>query len=146
MKAFKIIGISVRTKNENNQAQTDINNLWNQWFEENVAFRIPNKVSDAIINMYTDYESDENGYYTCILGYQVENLDSVPKGLIGKEIPALKYKEFTATGKLPDCVVDTWKMIWSLKFDRSYQADFDVYEPSKMNPENAVVKTYLSIN
>lgn len=146
MDAFKIIGISVRTKNENNQAQVDINNLWNKWYEENVSTRIPNKVSDAIINIYTEYESDENGYYTCILGYEVESIDSIPKGLVGKQIPKLKYKEFVSTGKLPDCVVETWKTIWSLKFDRSYQADFDVYEADKMNPENAEVKTYLSIN
>ena len=146
MKAFKIIGISIRTKNKNNQAQSDINELWNKWFSENVDSRIPNKVSKDIINMYTDYESDENGEYTCILGYQVTNLDSIPMGLIGREIPELKYKEFIPKGKLPDCVVDTWKTIWNLKFDRSYQADFDVYDFDKMNPENAEVKTYLSIN
>ena len=146
MEAFKVVGIAVRTTNKNNQAQTDINNLWNTWFHEGVASRIPNKVSDALYNMYTDYESDENGYYTTILGYQVTNLDSIPKGLVGKQIPKLKYKVFESKGKLPDCVLDTWKMIWGLKFDRSYKADFDVYQPEKMDPEDAEIITYLSIN
>lgn len=146
MEVLKIIGISVRTTNKNNQAQTDINNLWNTWYANNIATRIPNKVSETLFNLYTDYESDENGYYTAILGYEVTSLDSIPKGLVGKHIPKLNYKVFVSEGKLPDCVLKTWKTIWDLKFDRSYQTDFDVYEPDKMNPENAIVKTYLSIN
>ena len=144
--SFKIIGISVRTTNANNQAQMDINELWNQWYNENIATRIPNTVSENLYNMYTDYETDENGFYTTILGYEVSTLASIPKGLTGKEIAENKYKEFISTGKLPDCVVETWKTIWNLKFDRNYGADFDVYDPNTMHPENANVKTYLSIN
>lgn len=146
MESFKIIGISVRTINKNNIAQADINVLWNKWFTENISDRIPHKVSDKIYNIYTDYESDEHGYYTCFLGYAVSSLDSIPNGLVGKQIPKTKYKEFISQGKLPDCVLKTWETIWGLKFDRSYNADFDVYDPKTMNPENAVVKTYLSIN
>ena len=145
MESFKIIGISVRTIYRDNQAQADINDLWNLWYSENIASRIPNKVSDNLYNMYTDYESDENGYYTCILGYSVSSLDSIPKGLIGKYIPKSSYKEFISKGKLPDCVIKTWETIWGLKFNRSYIADFDLYDPKTMNPENAEVKTYLSI-
>jgi len=144
--SFKVIGISVRTTNANSQAQIDINDLWNRWFNENIATRIPNTISENLYNMYTDYESDENGYYTTILGYEVSTLASIPKGLIGKEISKSKYKEFVSIGKLPDCIVKTCETIWSLKFDRSYAADFDVYNPNTMHPENAEVKTYLSIN
>tara|TARA_R110002073_G_scaffold4213_1_gene28007 strand:+ start:147490 stop:147936 length:447 start_codon:yes stop_codon:yes gene_type:complete len=145
VESFKIMGIAVRTTNENNSAQTAINNLWNQWFVDKVADRIPNKVSDAIYNMYTEYESDEHGYYTTILGCSVTTLASIPKGLVGKVIPKSNYKTFVSEGKLPDCVVKTWETIWGLKFNRSYMADFDVYDLEKMDPENAKVKTYLSI-
>jgi len=144
--SFKIIGISVRTINANNQAQIDINELWNTWYNENIATRIPNTISKNLYNIYTDYETDENGFYTTILGYQVSTLASIPKGLIGKEIPKNKYKEFVSIGKLPDCVVQTWETIWNLKFNRNYGADFDVYNPDTMHPEHAEVKTYLSIN
>ena len=146
MESFKIIGISVRTINKNKIAQGDINSLWNKWFTQNISNNIPHKVSDKIYNIYTDYDSDEHGYYTCLLGHAVSSLDSIPHGLVGKQIPKSKYKEFISQGKLPDCVLDTWETIWGLKFDRSYSADFDVYDPKTMNPENAEVKTYLSIN
>ena len=146
MEGFKVIGIEVRTTNVNGQAKSDINALWNKWYTENVATRIPNTVSNHLYNIYTDYESDENGFYNTILGYKVSTLASIPKGLIGKQIPKATYKEFVSEGKLPDCVVKIWEMIWNLKFDRSYIADFDVYNPDTMNPENALVKTYVSIN
>ena len=146
MEAFKVIGIIVRTTNANGQSKADINELWNRWFAENVATRIPNTVSDHLYNIYTDYESDEHGFYNTILGYSVSTLASIPNGLIGKQIPKSNYKEFVSEGKLPDCVVKTWQTIWNLKFNRSYIADFDVYDPATMNPENAIVKTYLSIN
>jgi predicted transcriptional regulator YdeE len=143
---FKVIGISVRTINKNNTAQTDIKSLWNTWFSENISDKISNKVSDNLYNIYTDYESDEHGYYTCFLGHAVGSIDSMPKGLVGKYIPKSNYKELISNGKLPECVLKTWEAIWSLKFDRSYIADFDVYDPNTMNSENAEVKTYLSIN
>ena len=146
MEAFKVIGIVVRTTNANFQSKQDINELWDRWFAENVATRIPNTVSDHLYNIYTDYESDEHGFYNTILGYSVSTLASIPNGLIGKQIPKSNYKEFVSKGKLPDCVVKTWESIWNLKFNRSYIADFDVYDPATMNPENAIVKTYLSIN
>jgi len=146
MEAFYIIGISVRTINKDNQSGTDIGNLWNRWFTEGLSAKIPNKVSDGIINMYTDYVSDEHGYYTAVLGHKAHNLDTVPEGFFGKHISETNYKEFVSKGKLPDCVLNTWETIWNTKLNRKYTADFDVYNPIAMNPEDAEVVTYLSIN
>lgn len=55
---FKIIGISTRTTNKDNQAQKDLGSLWGQFFSENIFDKIPNKVSNEIIAIYTDYKSD----------------------------------------------------------------------------------------
>ena len=41
---FKVIGISVRTTNENNQAAIDIAALWGKFMNENVLNAIPKKV------------------------------------------------------------------------------------------------------
>ena len=51
---MKIVGISVRTTNQNGQAMQDIGNLWQRFFSEQLLTKIPNKVSDAIYNIYTD--------------------------------------------------------------------------------------------
>ena len=146
MKEFYIIGISVTTINKDNQSAIDIGGLWNRWFTEELSGKIENKISDEIINMYTEYVSDEHDYYTAILGHKVSSLNLIPKGCIGKHISDENYKEFTSKGKLPECVLNTWETIWESKIDRKYTADFDVYNPMKMNPENAEVITYVSIN
>ena len=146
MDPFYIIGISVRTINKDNQSGIDIGNLWNRWFTEGLSTKIPNKVSDDIINMYTDYDSDEHDFYTAILGHKVSSLDMIPEGFIGKHILDENYKEFISKGKLPECVLNTWEIIWNSKLDRKYTADFDVYNSMTMNPEDVEVITYLSIN
>ena len=146
MKEFYIIGVSVRTINKDNQSAIDIGSLWNRWFTEELSVKIENKISDEIINMYTDYKSDEHDCYTAILGHKVSSLDPIPEGFIGKHISDKKYKEFISKGKLPECVLNTWETIWNTKIDRKYTADFDVYNPLTMNPENAEVLTYVSIN
>ena len=146
MKEFYIIGISARTINKDNQSAIDIGGLWNRWFTEELSVKIENKISDEIINMYTDYKSDEHDCYTAILGHKVSSLDPIPEGFIGKHISDKKYKEFISKGKLPECVLNTWETIWNTKIDRKYTADFDVYNPLTMNPKNAEVITYVSIN
>jgi len=65
---MKIVGISVRTTNQNGQAMQDIGNLWQRFFSEQLLAKIPNKVSDAIYSIYTDYQKDYTEPYTCIVG------------------------------------------------------------------------------
>jgi predicted transcriptional regulator YdeE len=58
LESFKVIGISVRTTNENRQATKDIPFLWKKFFEENISSKIPNKLSDDLYCVYTHYEKD----------------------------------------------------------------------------------------
>ena len=57
---FKIIGISTRTTNENNQSQQDLGKLWGQFFADNIIAKIPNKISNHILAVYTDYKRIKN--------------------------------------------------------------------------------------
>ena len=43
-------------------------------------------------------------------------------------IPAQSYTKFIAKGKMPDCISNSWKEIWSLKIERAYKYDFEVYD------------------
>lgn len=140
-----IVGISVRTTNQNGQSQKDIGELWGKFYAQNVLASIPNKVSDDVYCIYTDYESDQNAPYTTIIGCEVSSKETIPAGMIFKEIPACKYQVYTAKGKLPDCVFGTWMHIWQNPIERQYAADFDVYGTKSKDPLNAEVKTYLSV-
>ncbi len=142
--SFYIIGISCRTINKDGQSGKDISELWGRFYKEDILSKIPNKESNDVYNLYTDYESDHNGYYTTILGCKVESLDSIPAGLTGKLITSAQYNLYISTGKLPDCVLKRWQDIWTSGIERAYIADFDVY-PEAGNMENARVETYLSL-
>jgi predicted transcriptional regulator YdeE len=142
---FYIIGISVRTSNANGQAQADIGELWGRFFNQNRISQIPDKISEDLYCVYTDYESNFEGPYTTVLGCQVASLEYIPDGFTGVTFPAANYQVYTSQGKLPDCVGQTWNYIWQNARNRKYTADFDVYGPEAQNPESATVKTYLAV-
>lgn len=145
LEQFSVVGIAVKTTNQNGQAQKDISELWQKFFSNNISNRVPNKVSDDIYCVYTDYESDVNGAYTTILGYKVTTLESVPEGLIGKSIPKATYQLYRSKGELPQSVLATWGHIWQTLIKRRYLADFDVYGQQSQDPSYAEVETYLSV-
>lgn len=145
LEAFSVIGIAVRTTNQNGQSQKDIGELWQRFFAENIMSQIPDKIVDDIYCIYTDYETDANGDYTTILGCNVSTLENVPDGFVGNVIPRATYQLYQSTGKLPESVLTTWKHIWQTPIDRAYLADFDVYGQKTTDPDNTEVETYLSI-
>ena len=63
IKSFKVIGVSVRTTNENGQSANDIQALWDKFMSEGVANKIPNKIDGEILSIYTNYESDHTKPY-----------------------------------------------------------------------------------
>lgn len=143
---FNVIGISVRTTNENGQSGRDIPALWSQFMSEEIQSKIPNKVSEDLFCIYTDYEKDHTKPYTTILGCKVESLDVVPENMIGKTIESANYKELIAKGNLYEGIVfNKWLEIWNSDLDRSFTADFEVYGEKTQNPEKAEVAIYIAL-
>ena len=146
IKGFKIIGIAIETTNRDGKAAEDLGKLWEQFYAENISGKIVNKKSDAIYSVYTDYESDYTGKYTCIVGLCVESLEQIPDGLIGREFESGTYLKFIAKGQMPNAVSKTWQEIWKKdkELNRTYTADFEVYGPRSQNGENAEVAIYIA--
>ena len=144
---FKIIGIETRTTNSNNQSQQDLEKLWGQFFSENIIEKMPNKVSNNILTIYTDYKSDYTDEYTAIIGVPVSTLDVIPRGLIGREFEADSFRKFIAKGKMPNAVLNTWIDIWRQEneLNRKYSYDFEVYGQNSQNGENSEVEIYIAI-
>lgn len=144
--AFKIIGITVRTTNENGQAGTDIVALWNKFMTEGIVDKIPNKIDATVYSIYTEYESDHTKPYTTILGCKVTNTNKVPEGMVAMEFKGGNYTKFTAKGDLTQGVVfNEWTKIWEMDLDRRYTADFEVYGEKAQNPTDAEVAIFIAI-
>jgi predicted transcriptional regulator YdeE len=143
---FHIVGISVRTTNQNFQAAKDIPALWGKFMGEEISQKIPDKADQNVYCIYTEYEGDHNLPYTTFLGHRVENLDTVPEGLKTMTFNKEKYKSFVAKGDLQNgAVVNKWMEIWETDLDRTYIADFEVYGAKAMNPADAEVDIYIGI-
>lgn len=143
-----IIGISTRTINTNGQSAKDIEVLWQKFWVEEIQNQIPNKISDAIYAVYTDYETDFTGEYTTIIGLPVSSLDEIPESMIGVTIKTMVYQKIVSKGKMPEAIANTWLAIWAdkeLNLKRAYKADFTVHGKKYYDGDNAEVETYLSI-
>ena len=112
-----------------------------------VAFKIPNAISEEIIAIYTDYESDYQGSYIAIIGKKVSSLGDIPKGMIGREFPVEKFQKFTAKGEMPTAVLQTWQAIWKqdMTLHRAYHYDFEVYGEKSQNGDQSEVDIFVSL-
>lgn len=147
LEAFEVIGISVRTTNENNKSGKDIAELWAKFMKEGILENIPKKIDNNIYSIYTEYESDYLKPYTTILACRVKTLDHIPEGMIGIEINKGNYVKFTAQGDLTKGVIfKKWTEIWQTDLNRAYSADFEVYSEKDQNPRHAEVDIYVAIN
>jgi predicted transcriptional regulator YdeE len=143
---LKIIGIAVRTTNKDGQSAQDIGKLWEQFYAAGLLETIPNKVSNDIYAIYTDYQSDYRDEYKTILGAQVNSLDRIPSGMIGREFPAETFEVFPAKGGMPKAVMDTWSDIWQRdqELQRKYTYDFEHYTERSQAGENSEVSIFIA--
>lgn len=144
-----LIGIEKRTINKDEITGTGKIPPLIQTFYSQILNNIPNRQGNHILSVYTDYESDENGYYTYFIGAKVNDLNSIPNGMIGKEIPSAHYVVIhSAIGKIQDIVIREWQKIWSnedLKKKRAYSTDFELYDQRCLNLDQAQVDIYIAI-
>jgi len=133
---LKIIGLEIRTTNENSQCVQDIFLLWKQFMQEEILEQIPNKISNEIVSVYTNYENEGKncqGKYSVILGTWVSSFDSMPKNFAKAIIQPACYSVFSVNPPSPEAVGKTWQSIWQTppnECPRTFLADFDLYDAS----------------
>lgn len=142
---LKIIGLSVRTSNQNSQATQDLAVLWQQF--RDVLTKIPNKVNHDILMIYTDYEGDYTAPYTALLGVEVSDLSDVPEGMVAREFPHQKFQTFLVKGALPKAVLETWQTIWQQdpQLHRTYTYDYERYGQKSQQNEPSEVEINIAI-
>ncbi|HEY2545671.1 MAG TPA: GyrI-like domain-containing protein [Candidatus Acidoferrum sp.] len=150
--AFTVVGISVRTSNaEQMTPARPIGKQWERLFQEGVLAAIPNKADAKIIAVYSDYASDKDGEYNYLLGARVTKVENLRAGMVARNVPAGRYAVFTSErGPVQKVVVEMWQRVWAtpkseLGGDRTYKADFEVYDQRAQNPADAVVDLYIAV-
>jgi predicted transcriptional regulator YdeE len=143
---FKLIGIAIRTTNEEQKANNEIAELWQRFMGENMLEKIPNKVDYTVYSLYTEYEGDHTKPYTTILGCKVDNLDEIPEGMTGKSFDGGTYIKTSVKGDLMNgLIVNHWAKIWEMDLDRAYTADFEAFGEKAQNPSDAEVDFFIAL-
>lgn len=146
IKPFKVIGISVRTTNANEQSAEDIGQLWGKFMSDEIAKKIPNKISEKVYSLYTHYEKDHTKPYDTILACEVSSLDTIPDGMVGLSVDGGDYVPFTSRGDLTKGIVyETWLEIWNKNLPRAFTVDFEVYGEKAQNPADAEVDILIAV-
>jgi len=139
--AIHVAGISVRTTNrqEMNRETGQIPKLYEKYESDRIDSLIidpldPNKK----IAVYADYESDQSGEFTMLLGRKVSAEAELPDQLDKVRIHRGNYLHFVGEGEMPQAVVDTWEEIWKFfeedgTYTRTFEADFEVYDQASPN-------------
>lgn len=152
---MKLIGISACTSNagEFNPETAKIGATIQKYITEGLYNKIPNrKTLGKTYCVYTEYESDYTGAYTYFIGEEVDANSEVPEGLTTLTIPAQSYAKFTTEpGPMPAVCINAWMDIWKMTSedfgsDRSFKADFEVYDERALDPTNTVLDIYIGIN
>jgi predicted transcriptional regulator YdeE len=154
LKSFQVIGVAASTNNaKEGGPDAIIGKQWHSFMSQGLVNKIPDRVDQSIVVVYTDYSNEAYGEYTFILGAKVKPLPNpvVPEGMVVKTVPAGRYAVFTsARGRSAKVVPEAWKQIWAYYQNpahgqRAFQADFEVYEQNAADPNNAQVDIYIGL-
>lgn len=139
-----VIGIQIRTSNENGRFQREVPPLWDKFYRENLAEKIPNKIDQNLLAVYSDYESDYTKPFNYLIGCEVSSLKTIPENMVGIKIEPSRYAVYTAKGSFPQSMINAWQTIWRSDVKRAYTTDFEIYKPD-FNPQgNPEIKIYIA--
>lgn len=141
---FNVVGVAVRTSNhdEMNPETAKISHLW-QTFYSHVAPKLNENAK--VYGVYTHYESDHQGFFDVIAGADTlapDMLDTTE--VINISIQSGKYLTFSATGKMPETVINLWQDVWQYfeKPDcshvRAYTTDVEYYKTNHEEADNDI--------
>ncbi len=149
-----LVGLFVRTTNkaEAETSTAKIPSLVQKFFVESVSSKINNRARAGVTYIvFTEYENDFMGEYTCFIGEEVSEFLELCEGFSSLTIAAQDYAKFTnGPGELPNVSLDVWRRVWQmtpleLGGKRSYLADFEVYDERAQDPKNIVLDIYVGV-
>ncbi|RMX02629.1 AraC family transcriptional regulator [Corticibacter populi] len=129
---FTVAGPSARTlyQDEINPATARLPGLWAGFFAQGMGLQTLHRTGDpTVYGVYSDYESDAQGHYTCTAGVRVWQ---APAGLHAVTVPAGRYLVFRGQGPMPQTLVQTWAQVWGyfqgdVPYARAFTVDFEAY-------------------
>jgi predicted transcriptional regulator YdeE len=129
IESFQVAGLPIRTNNATEQMPNGkISALWSDFFAQDL-FGIEERIQGSpVYGVYTNYESDQTGYFDVIAGVKVT---AAPKTHLQTiTINAGDYLVFDTHGAMPQRMIEGWQKVWAYFTDdapytRLYTTDFE---------------------
>lgn len=139
-------GIRIKTTNQDGKAMQDIGITWQKLFANGIYEKIPNKVNDKTIGLYTEYEGDYTKPYTFIAGAEVSKEVKIGEEIETTIIPKGKYAKFIITGDVQNSVGQAWQEIWNMELKRKYTCDFEEYQNNSKDMQKQEIHIYIALD
>ncbi len=122
--AINIVGISTPTSYDT--FESDLSQLWEYFFKEDISPAIPDITDDKLYVVYSDYNN--NGEFKATIGYKTKTLNNIYEGLTGITIPASSFAVFEIEGNPEKGIPDMWEKIFNSNVNRADTYDLEVYQ------------------
>lgn len=96
----------------------------------NIRTKIGVDTSEDVYCVYHDYEDGFMDPYRMTIGYRA-SLTDAPEGLHIAEVPRQSVVTYEVKGPQPQSLISQWQAIWNGDLNRSYLADYDVYDATE---------------
>lgn len=131
----------IRISNKNPEVSARISKLWEEFMKK--SHEIENSKTKKAICTYSNYESDEKGFYDVAIGLEVAKPSIKSSNFSLKTIPAGKYAKFIVKDPVQKAVTEFWKNLWEMNLPRKFDCDFEEYQIA--DPLNTEVHVFISL-
>lgn len=152
--AFHIIGYELKTRNIDGQNNKDIPEFWQIYIQKKLYENIPNPLNrKEELGICTDF-SPETGEFVYLIGMEVEEGTSAPKGLVYRSFPEMQYAVFTTPksneATFSNSIQSTWNYVFTEWFPQSgYEhagvMELELYDERCLGTENKVMDIYIPV-
>ena len=117
------------------------------FFTGQLGQRIPERASDVIYAVYSDYVGDHTQPYRLTLGYAVDAAaGSAHSALYTVRVERGDYASLCSRGAQPQNLIETWKAVWASDLERAFRTDFELYGPRFFEDGIHEVLVYIGLN
>lgn len=124
---FVVQGVSQEVRNDDPQG---IGALWAQFHGMELRSKLPHVLSEDVVCVYHSYLGSHLDPFTMTIGFRVAEEAEDVAGLSKVTIPSQSFELFDVNGPQPETLVQQWQLIWDSGLNRTFTADYDVYDHS----------------
>ena len=129
-----VAGHAIRTTNAVEGSDSGlIPGLWTHVVTDERLLGLPGRADDRLYAVLFDYESDENGAYTQVVGIGINDPAALPSGVAVVSPGVDERVEFQVRGQMPAALIESWGEVWRRSANgtlvRTFAVDIEVHQP-----------------